>query len=362
MKETQLGRHVSRSSAGSVNATIGELFARNPRWVGALAVWVGLSGAVACEAPAPPAGPEDPAEFVAADSVLLMEELRTLSHDSMEGRYPGEPGGRMARDYILASFRRAGLLEPPAGFVQPFEFRNRRDTTQVIHGANVVGHVPGTDPSLGAVVLTAHFDHVGVRDGEVYNGADDNASGTAALMSIARYVARNPLRHPVVFAAVDAEEMGLRGSQAFVEAGWPEKMVLNVNMDMLARSDSLLFACGTYHYPGLRPPLESVPDRPPVLLRFGHDEPGVEGMDDWTNSSDHRPFHLQGIPFIYFGVEDHEDYHRPTDDFERIDPAFFVNAVRLVLDGMLAMEGALPLPGGAPGEEAGGETSHGGVD
>ena len=325
-------------------------------------------GLTACGGDGPDGNPgeapraEDPDTFVAADSARIMEDLRFLSSDSLEGRQTGQPGNVLAREYILAALREAGLQEPPSGFVQHFEFRGRRDTTQVTQGANVVGYVPGTDPSLGAIILTAHFDHVGIRDGEVYNGADDNASGTAALISMARYLARNPLRHTVVLAAVDGEEMGLRGARAFVAAGWPEDMVLNVNMDMISRSDSLLFAVGTAHYPQLKPILETVQARPPVQMRFGHDVRGVEGVQDWTGSSDQGAFHDAGIPFIYFGVEDHDDYHQPTDDFERIDPAFYINAVRTVLAGVLAMDEGLLTP--APGEEGSveGDESGGGVD
>jgi Zn-dependent M28 family amino/carboxypeptidase len=258
----------------------------------------------------------------------------------------------MAQGYIRGEFESAGLVAPPAGFVQPFEFRGRRDTTQVTRGANIVGMVKGREPTLGAIVVTAHFDHLGIRaprpgteaEAEVdsiYNGADDNASGTVAVMSMARYFVQNPPRHAMVFAAVDAEEMGLRGSQAFVDAGWPEKIVLNVNLDMVARSDSLLFAAGPFHYPQLRPILEEVRGRPPVALRFGHDEPGVEGVQNWTGSSDHRAFHQKGIPFVYFGVEDHADYHRSSDEFELVDPAFFLNAVRTVLASVLALDEGL---------------------
>lgn len=320
-------------------------------WTLAPALLGACGGAGAGES-AQDSGPVDPDAFVTADSVAMMEELRFLASDSLEGRQIGQPGNVVARDFVHAALREAGLREPALGFVQPFEFRGRRDTTQVTQGANVVGFVPGTEPGLGAIVLTAHFDHVGVRNGEVYNGADDNASGTVALLSMARYLARRPLRHTVVFAALDGEEVGLRGARAFVDAKWPEDIVLNVNMDMMARSDSLLFAAGTFHYPQLRPILEAVEARPPVVLRFGHDEPGVEGVQDWTGSSDHGPFHAEGIPFVYFGVEDHEDYHRPTDDFERVDPAFFLNAVRTVLAGVIALDeglGAVPREGGSGG-------------
>jgi len=316
------------------------------RWIlMALVGWlVGCAGEVAEEEGLP----GDPDLFVSQDSVRIMAELRVLAHDSMEGRRTGEPGNVKSREFIAMAFREAGLHEPPGGWVQPFEFRGRRDSTTVIPGANVVGFVPGTDPGAGAMILTAHFDHVGVREGEVYNGADDNASGTVGLMSMARYVAAHPLRHTAVFAALDAEEMGLRGARAFVEAGWPVEMALNVNMDMISRSDSLLFAAGTYHYPHLRPILESVRARPPVVLAFGHDEPGVEGVQDWTGSSDHAPFHDQGVPFVYFGVEDHPDYHQPTDDVEAIDPSFYMNAIRSVLASVLALNREL-APAGAGG-------------
>jgi hypothetical protein len=298
----------------------------------------------------------DPDAFVASDSVRIMEELRVLSHDSLLGRRTGEPGNALARDFILASFQAAGLEAPPDGFVQPFEFRNRRDTTQLFEGANVVGWVQGTDRQAGAIVLTAHFDHLGVRQPReepppgaevdtIYNGADDNASGTVAIMSMARYLARNPPRHTVVFAAVDAEEMGLRGARAFVEMGWPETIVLNVNLDMVARSDSLLFAAGPFHYPHLRPILETVQGRGRVVLRFGHDEPDVEGVQDWSRSSDHAAFHAQGIPFVYFGVEDHDDYHQSTDESDRIDQAHFLDTIRTILAAVLALDEGLAEAG-----------------
>jgi hypothetical protein len=313
-----------------------------------------LSGsAVACRGIAQDtATPGDIDAFVSADSAQILEDLRTLSHDSLEGRRTGTPGSLLAREYIRAAFETAELGVPPGGRVQPFEFLRGRDTTQVTQGANVVAVVPGREPELGAIVLTAHYDHLGVRaprpgtaaeaEGDsIYNGADDNASGTVAIMSLARYFVEFPARHSLVFAALDAEEMGLRGARAFVAAAWPEKIVLNVNLDMMSRSDSLLFVAGTHHYPHLRPVLDTVSARPPVALRFGHDERGVPGVDDWTGSSDHRAFHAEGIPFVYFGVEDHPDYHRPSDEFERVEPAFFLNAIRSVLAGVLALDGGL---------------------
>ncbi|MGD2120490.1 MAG: M28 family peptidase [Gemmatimonadota bacterium] len=318
-------------------------------WLGVLA----LLGVWGCNGDGAQASFRDPDAFVSADSVQILDDLRILSHDSLEGRRTGTRGGALAREYIQGGFQTAGLHAPPGGVLQAFEFSGRQDSTQVIRGANVVGFVEGTEPELGAIVLTAHFDHLGLRApraggggsrevDSIYNGADDNASGTASVMAMARFFARRPPRHTMVFAALDAEEMGLRGARAFVDAGWPEQIVLNVNLDMVARSDSLLFVAGTHHYPHLRPILESVQGREPVVLRFGHDRPDVEGVQDWTGLSDHRAFHARGIPFLYFGVEDHPDYHRPSDEFDRIEPVFFLNAIRTILSAVLTLDEALP--------------------
>ena len=310
-----------------------------------------------------PAVPADPDAFVSSDSARIMDDLRDLSHDSLQGRRTGTRGGEAARSLILSAFQEAGLSPSLGGFLQPFQFQGRRDSTRITRGANVVGMVPGRSPGLGAIVVTAHFDHLGVRAprppapggvvDSIFNGADDNASGTAALMALGRYVVHHPLRHTVVLAAVDAEEMGLRGSRAFLEGDWPGEIVLNVNLDMVARSDSLLFAAGTYHNPWLRTVLEAVRDHPPVVLRFGHDRPGVPGVQDWTGSSDHRPFHERGIPFVYFGVEDHPDYHRPSDEFEAVEPAFFLNAVRTILASVLALDEALAQGGAGAADTLG---------
>jgi hypothetical protein len=110
-----------------------------------------------------------------------------------------------------------------------------------------------------------------------------------------------------------------------------EAIMLNVNMDMIGRNDKgELYVAGTYHYPQLRPAVQRVIPVAEVTLIAGHDTP-ANPRDDWTSQSDQGAFHAQRIPFLYFGVEDHPDYHRPTDDFERIQPGFFTRAVRTVL-------------------------------
>jgi Zn-dependent M28 family amino/carboxypeptidase len=183
-------------------------------------------------------------------------------------------------------------------------------------------------------VLTAHYDHVGVRDGNIYNGADDNASGTAALLALAAHFKQNPPENSIIVAALDAEESGLRGARAFVDSPPIERSAIlaNINMDMVSRNDAgELWVAGTHHYPQFLPLAEKVAKTAPVKLRIGHDRPGVTGQDDWTSSSDHGAFHEAKIPFLYLGVEDHADYHKPTDDAVRIKPDFFGRAVATVI-------------------------------
>lgn len=115
----------------------------------------------------------------------LMRHVSVLAADSMEGRLIGTPGNARARAYLLREFAAAGLEPVGGSFEHPFEARSPRDSS-VRRGVNLVGRIAGrTDPSR-AIVITAHYDHVGVRNGEVYNGADDDASGTAALLELAR--------------------------------------------------------------------------------------------------------------------------------------------------------------------------------
>jgi Zn-dependent M28 family amino/carboxypeptidase len=270
---------------------------------------------------------------VRVDSAQLIRDVSALAADSMEGRRTGTPGGERARRYLLQRFREIGIAPLGQEFEHRFTFVGR-DSVRYL-GVNLVGHVRGTAHPERYVVVTAHFDHLGVRNGQIYNGADDNASGTAALLALASHFRANPPRHSVVFAALDAEEMGLQGARAWV-ADRPvphERILANVNMDMISRNDrNQLYAAGTFHYPALRPFVETVAARSGVSLLMGHDRPDLPPGDDWTNSSDHGAFHAVGIPFIYFGVEDHPDYHRPTDVFENIQPAFFVRAAATVLD------------------------------
>jgi Zn-dependent M28 family amino/carboxypeptidase len=273
-----------------------------------------------------------------------MEDLRFLSSDELRGRATGSEGAVAAVAYLAAGFEAAGLEPVGGGFRHEFSWTPRGEL-QERSGMNVLGSFQGTDRAGRYIVLSAHYDHVGVRNGEIYNGADDNASGTVALLAIARALRDHPLRHTVLVSAFDGEEVGLQGATAFVNDPpvTLEAIEVDLNMDMVARTDGVLWAGGAYHTPALRPILEDVAARSPVTLRLGHDRPGAPEGQDWSRSSDHGAFLGVGIPFVYLGVEDHVDYHRPTDDFENIDPGEYMAALRTALMTLLALDEALPL-------------------
>jgi hypothetical protein len=290
------------------------------------------------------AGPAAP--VMAAEA--LMTTVRALADPGMEGRGAGTPGGARARAYLVERLTALGL-EPAFGtsFEQPFTFSVGKpgapDAGTPLAGVNLVGRCPGTQPDAPIIVVSAHYDHLGVRGGRLYPGADDNASGVAVLLELAAVCRVEPFRHTLLFAAFDAEEAGLDGARAFLAAPPVprNRLALNLNLDMVARGDKgELFAAGLHHTPRLRPLLTPVAARAPIRLRFGHDLPGT-GTDDWTMQSDHGVFHEAGIPFVYFGVEDHPDYHQPTDTADKIDPAFFANAGAVILDALRALDAGL---------------------
>jgi Zn-dependent M28 family amino/carboxypeptidase len=268
----------------------------------------------------------------------LLRDIETLSADDMQGRGIETAGGAKAREYVVAQFRKVGLKSFDPSYLQPFDFTGRSGAK--VNGVNVIGYIEGKNNPEKYIVITAHYDHVGIQKGEIYNGADDDASGTAALFALANYFKEKRPSHSIIFVAFDGEESGLRGSRKFV-AEPPvkkESIVLNVNLDMVARNDkNELYAAGTYHYPMFKPLLEAIAKDAKVKLLLGHDRPELKS-NDWTSQSDHFAFHQAKIPFIYFGVEDHKDYHKPTDDFVNINQAFYVHAVETILEAVKSFD------------------------
>ncbi|WP_430410538.1 M28 family peptidase [Kordia sp.] len=253
-------------------------------------------------------------------TATLLKHVKELADDRYEGRETGTAGAKKAKNYIITEFKKLGIKPLGKTFVQTFPVKE-------IQGENIIGFVKGTSMPNEYIVLSAHYDHEGIKNGKIYNGADDDASGISALMAFAEYFQKYPPKHSVILAAFDAEEKGLVGSFYFVENSIVPKnqLKLNINMDMISRSDKKeVYAVGPQHYPQLKPLIDNTQTSGNVNLKIGHKE--------WTFASDHAGFHKAKIPFIYFGVEDHKDYHKPTDDFENIHPTFYIDVVQTIIN------------------------------
>ena len=263
--------------------------------------------------------------------------IRFLASDALRGRETGTAGEARAATYIADQFARFGL--EPAGdngtFFQVFTVdpsqpgNPHRPDTAASTGReriarNVVGLITGTEQPDSFIVIGAHYDHLGMgRFGSlmergagpaVHNGADDNASGTAGLLELAHYFSQQVPAQSVIFAAFSGEEMGLLGSQHFVEHPPMElgRVEAMINLDMIGRLNEnrlMVFGVGSS-------------DRWPALVRAanrGSDTLAIATVPDGTGSSDHTSFYNRRIPVLHYFTDTHADYHRPSDDTEQIN-------------------------------------------
>jgi len=278
--------------------------------------------------------PQETTQTASTELASAINTLEYLSSDLLGGRRTGEPGNLLAQDHIIERLSAVGVAPWSGGYRHPFDFvtTTQEGDETAWSGTNIVGLIEGVSASPSTIVISAHYDHVGTRGGEVFNGADDNASGVAGLLAVAEEFKTTAPQNNILVVFFDAEELGLRGARAFIEM--PEitavKPALNINFDMISRSDkNELYAAGAFHTPALGPILKSIADKAPVKLEMGHDDPAL-GSNDWTSQSDQGPFHQADVPFVYFGVEDHPHYHRPSDDFATIPIDFFKRSVETV--------------------------------
>ncbi|MDG1731022.1 MAG: M28 family peptidase [Algibacter sp.] len=272
---------------------------------------------------------ELPDSFALFDEKELLKHVESLSSDVFEGRRTGTNGASKTRKYIINQFHTLKVKSLGESFEQHFVFVNNR---KQYNATNILGRIKGTTFPEKYIVISAHYDHEGVKYGKIYNGADDNASGVGALFAFAEYLKNKSPKHSVILAAFDGEELGLQGSKYFVENSIIQfqDIIVNLNMDMISRSDKKeLYVVGTSENNKLKSLVLDSKRQNKIKLVTGHD--GYDGLDNWTYSSDHANFYKKGVPFLYFGVEDHKDYHEPTDDYENIHPEFYTEAVKTII-------------------------------
>lgn len=257
----------------------------------------------------------------------ILNHIKTLSDDKLEGRGSGTAGEKAAAEYIISQFKKAGLkpLGDNGGWLQAFPFRHGAHGEGATDtAANVIGYLD--NGAAHTIVIGAHYDHLGV-DGQnssldanpankIHNGADDNASGVTGVLELARYYAKNKRRenYNFLFICFSAEELGLIGSKYFTENPTLALDQVNfmINMDMIGRLDTAsrtLLVHGT----GTSPVWE------PLLQEFSNERLVIKTDSSGVGPSDHTSFYLKDIPVLHFFTGAHADYHKPTDDWDKIN-------------------------------------------
>ncbi len=271
---------------------------------------------------------------------MLQADIEYLASDELQGREFGTTGEMAAGAYIADRFRRLGLkpmgengtyyqtLSVDMSKMNPHSVEFTKDGKNAASGRNVIGFLDNKSPYT--IVIGAHYDHLGMgKEGSlhagspaIHNGADDNASGVAVMLGLASELRKAKLKNNVLFIALTGEEKGLWGSNYFVKNPTIDLSTVNfmINMDMVGRySDDRGLAVNAV---GTSPVWVSTLDK----LNQGRFK--ISTSESGIGPSDHTSFYLADIPAIHFFTGAHEDYHKPSDDFDKIN-----------YEGMLKIEG-----------------------
>ncbi len=282
-----------------------------------------------------------------SDSAQVHRDIAMLASDEFEGRRTGTPGNDRAADYLATRYA-AMRLEPAIGttgscaagcaaaYLLPITvFEPVRDRPPVaLNTRNLAGVIRGTDPAVRDeyVVIGAHYDHLGrsttgamdPQAGDaIRNGADDNASGSAAVLALARRLAQRPARRSILVTHFSGEEQGLLGSARFVEQPPVPlaRMVAMVNFDMVGRMrDDKVIVYGVATAAEMRAILDSANAPAPLKL---------SAVGDGFGPSDQSSFYAKDLPVLHFFTDSHEDYHRATDDADKVNVAGEVRIIDL---------------------------------
>ncbi len=270
--------------------------------------------------------------FVSAQKIEeknIKAHIKFLSDDALQGRLTGSEGERMALDYIEKQFK-ALKLQPKGesgSFEQKFPFKSG------VHGTGTEGTAHNAVAYLDnkadkTIIIGAHFDHLGLGEngssldanpkGKIHNGADDNASGVAGVLELARYFSKNKIseKSNFLFICFSGEELGLYGSKYFTEHPSIDLTRVNymINMDMIGRlnpTTKSISVSGSGTSPVWETTLKNMTG---TQLTIKTDSAGV-------GPSDHTSFYLKNIPVLHFFTGSHSDYHKPSDDWDKINYA-----------------------------------------
>ncbi|MCS6974431.1 MAG: M20/M25/M40 family metallo-hydrolase [Cyclobacteriaceae bacterium] len=275
----------------------------------------------------------------------IRSHIKILASDSLQGRGTGTEGERMAASYVESQFKKLKLrpMGTNGSFYQEFPFRGgAHGEGEPGTARNVIAFLDNKAPYT--IIIGAHYDHLGLgmqggsldanpKD-KIHNGADDNASGTAGALELARYLATNRKKekHNFLFILFSGEEMGLLGSKYFTEHPTYDLAKVNfmINMDMIGRLNpetKTVVVNGTGTSPVWEPLLQSLATE---QLKIKTDSSGI-------GPSDHTSFYLKNIPVLHFFTGSHGDYHKPSDDWDKINyegAVAVLNLIRQVIEAL----------------------------
>jgi len=249
-------------------------------------------------------------------------------------RKAGTPGSIKAQKYIQQRLEKIGVQAFKNSFTDSFELKFIESPYP---GKNIQAFKKGHS-SEKLIVISAHYDHLGIKNNETYNGANDNATGTAVLIDLISRLENIETNNSIVYLFFDAEEFGKEGVKHFLSNNTEihHQILLNFNIDML-NCDTVneLYICGTKYYPKFKNILaEKVKD---YDLNFGYDLT-IDDKANWLESSDHREFANWNIPFLYLGSENDQNYNTPEDDFDNINLECFCKTGHIIEELILALD------------------------
>ncbi|MAX01764.1 MAG: peptidase M28 [Flavobacteriaceae bacterium] len=288
----------------------------------------------------------------------LSELIYEFSSDKFEGRNTGEPGQKLAVEFIRNFYKSNNIIKADntedyfQKFLVDFESRQvtrpeniNKDNIDWVKTENVAAIIEGSTYPTEYIVLTAHLDHVGTENGEIFNGADDDGSGSMALLEIAEAfklaeLDGNRPKRSIVILHVSAEEKGLLGSKYYADNPlYPlDETITNLNLDMIGRvdptrnsnNDEYIYLIGTDRLSTmLHETSEKVNDKT-INLELDYRFNAWDDPNRFYERSDHWHFAKNNIPVIFYFSGTHEDYHQPTDTAEKIRYDLLTKRTRLI--------------------------------
>ncbi|MVX36077.1 M28 family metallopeptidase [Myroides sp. LoEW2-1] len=277
----------------------------------------------------------------------IATNLKKLASDEFQGRRTGEPGQKKATEFIVNFYKKRGIAPPKEmdGYLQSIPSSFMKPSMMKLQDSeNILAYFEGTEKPEEVLIISAHYDHMGILLDQIYYGADDNGSGTASIMEIARVFQQlkeqgiQPKRS-VLFIHLTGEEFGLFGSKYYVQNPiFPiENTIANLNIDMIGRRSKehsgkgdYIFAVGSGKLSKDLYDVVSSANKESINLTIDYKFDDENDPQQIYYRSDHYSFAQKGIPAVFYYNGTHDDYHLPSDTFDKIDLPLLTKRTQLI--------------------------------